>query len=56
MFMAVAAARYAVACVNISELLAVNFTAAEVIRERCPFHLIRPEWEAGKDQADMLGR
>jgi hypothetical protein len=55
-FVAAAAAWYVVASVNISRLLAANFTAGEVIRERSPFHLIRPEWVAGKDQADILGR
>ena len=55
-FVAAAAAWYVVASVNISGLLAAKFTAAVVIRERCPFHLIRPERVADKDQADILGR
>jgi len=54
-FVAAAAAWYAIPSANTSGLLAANFTAAEVSRERCPFHLIRPEWVAGKDQADVLG-
>ena len=55
-FVAVAAAWYAVASAKTNRLLAANFTAAVVIRERCPFHLIRPEWVAGKGPADILGR
>ena len=55
-FVAAAVAWYAGASVNISGLLAANFTAAQVIRERCLFHRIRPEWVAGEDQTDIHGR
>ena len=55
-FVAAAAAWYVVAPVDISGLLAANFTEAVVIRERCPFDLLRPEWVAGKGPADILGR
>jgi hypothetical protein len=55
-FVAAAGTWHSVASVNISGLLAANFMAAEVIWERCPFHLIRPEWVAGRSQADFLGR
>jgi hypothetical protein len=51
---AVAAAWYAITSVNISGLIATNFTAAEVIKERCPIHLVRPEWITSRDQTDML--
>jgi len=37
-------------------LMNTNFTAAGVIRERCPFHLVRPEWVAGSDQSEILFR
>ena len=53
---AAAAALCTVVSVDISGLLAANFTAAEVIRRRFPFHLRRPEWVAGKDQPNILGR
>jgi hypothetical protein len=48
------AAWYAVASVNISGMMGTDFKAAEVIRERCPFHLVPPEWVAGKDETDKL--
>ena len=51
-FGAAAAAWYAVASINISGLLTADFTAAEVVRERCPSHLILPRWVAGNEQAD----
>ena len=51
---ALAAAYSAIGSVNISGIMSSNFTAADVIRERCPIHLIRPEWVAGKDQDDIL--
>ena len=31
-----------------------GFTASAFIRERHPFHLVRPEWITGKDQWDIL--
>jgi hypothetical protein len=46
-FVAAAAAWCAVVSCNISRLLTANFTVTEVIREGCPFRLIRPEWVAG---------
>jgi hypothetical protein len=51
---AMVAAYYAIGSVNISGIMSNNFTAADVIRERCPIHLVRPEWVAGKDQDDIL--
>jgi hypothetical protein len=54
--MGAGAAWYAIATGSISELLAASFTAAEVIQERCPLQHVRPEWVAGKDQADIFGR
>ena len=48
------AAWYAVASVNISGMVGTDFKAAEVIGERCPFHLVPPKWVAGKDEADKL--
>jgi hypothetical protein len=50
----VAAAWFAVGSVNISGLVATNLTAAEVIKQRCPLHLVRPDWVAGSDQTDIL--
>ena len=51
---AMGAAYYAIGSVNISGIMSNNFTAADVIRERCPIHLVRPEWVTGKDQEDIL--
>jgi|ERR1035441_1278089 hypothetical protein len=51
---AMGAAYYAIGSVNISGIMSNNFIAADVIRERCPIHLVRPEWVAGKDQEDIL--
>jgi hypothetical protein len=48
------AAWYGVASINLSGMPATNFTAAQVIRERCPFHVVRPEWVASKDETDIL--
>jgi len=53
---AVTAAYYAIASVNVSGLMSTNFSAADVIRERCPLHLVQPEWIAGTDQVDILLR
>jgi hypothetical protein len=47
-------AQYAIASINTSGLLPTDFKAADVITERCPLHLVRPRWVAGKDQADVL--
>ena|ERR1035438_3106173 len=51
---AAAGAWYAIGSVNVSGLVPTNFTAAQVIKERCPVHLVRPEWITGKDQMDVL--
>jgi hypothetical protein len=40
------AAWYAVASINLSGIMETDFTAAEVIGTRCPFHLVPPEWVA----------
>jgi hypothetical protein len=53
---AVAAAYYAIASIQLSGLVAHDFTAADVIRERNPFYLVRPEWVAGSDQIETLFR
>jgi hypothetical protein len=53
-FAAMGSAYYAIGSVNISGITSNNFTAADIIRERCPVHLVRPEWVPGKDQGDML--
>ena len=45
---------YAIGSVNISGLVPTNFVAAQVIKQRCPVHLVPPEWIAGKDQTDVL--
>ena len=52
----VAAACYAIGSVQISGLGDTNFRAADVIRERCPFHLVAPGWVSGNDQFDKLFR
>jgi hypothetical protein len=31
-----------------------NFQAADVIRQRCPIHLIKPEWMKGGEQGEIL--
>jgi hypothetical protein len=52
----VTAAYFAIASVNVSGLVSTNFSAADVIRKRCPLHLVQPEWVAGTDQVDILLR
>ena len=51
---AVAAAWYAIASINLNGLLPTNWTAADVIRQRCPVHVVRPEWIRGTEQVDVL--
>ncbi len=51
---AVATAYYAVASITLSGLWPSNWTAADVVRQRCPVHLVRPEWIKGTDQGDIL--
>lgn len=51
---AVAAAWFAIASISLSGLLPTNWTAADVIRQRCPMHPVRPEWIRRTDQADIL--
>jgi len=46
--------RYAIGSVNIGGLLPTNFVAAQVINQRCPLHIVPPEWIAGGDQTDIL--
>jgi hypothetical protein len=46
--------RYAIGSVNIGGLLPTNFVAAQVINQRCPLHIVQPEWIAGRDQTDIL--
>ena len=54
MFLAAVGTKYAIRSVNIGELLPTNFVAAQVINQRCPLHIVRPEWIAGTDQTDIL--
>ena len=51
---ALAVAWYAIASVNVSGLVNSNWTAEDIVRRRCPLHLIRPEWIRGTDQGDIL--
>lgn len=51
---AVAVAYYAIGSINLSGLLPSNWTAADVIRQRCPVRLVRPEWVNGFDQRGIL--
>jgi len=53
---AVVAGYYAIGTVNVSGLAPYDFSAAAIIKERCPFHLVRPEWVTGTDQGDILFR
>ncbi len=53
-FGAVAAAWYAVASIQVSGIVSTNWTAEDVIRQRCPLHLVKPEWIKGSDQGDIL--
>jgi len=52
--LAVAAAWYGLASVQVSGIAPTNFRAADVIRQRCPLRLVRPEWIKGTDQGDIL--
>jgi len=51
---AAAIAYYAVASVQMSGIVPSDWSAADVIQQRCPFHLLRPGWIKGSDQADIL--
>jgi hypothetical protein len=46
----------AVASVRIRGLTPRSFIAAQVIQQRCPFHLVNPANIPGRDQADILNR
>jgi len=54
MFLAAVGTRYAVGSVKIGGLLPANFVAAQVINQRCPLHIVPPQWIAGSDQTDVL--
>jgi hypothetical protein len=54
--MEAAATIYAVVSVQIGGMMNSDFTAAAVIQQRCPFHLVRPGWVTGTDQGDILLR
>jgi hypothetical protein len=51
---AVTLAYYAAASVQVSGIVPSNWNAAEVIRQRCPFHLISAAWIRGGDPSDIL--
>jgi hypothetical protein len=51
---AAAGAYYAIGSAQIGGLLNTDCNAADVIRERCPVHLVRPNWIVGKEQYDIL--
>ena len=53
---AVVAGYYAIATVSLSGLGPYDFSAANIIKERCPFHLVLPERVTGSDQGDILFR
>ena len=54
--LAVAAAWCGVASVQVSGIVPTNFRAADIIRQRCPLHLVRPEWIKISDQGDILSK
>jgi hypothetical protein len=43
---------YAIAAVNVSGIRSTNLTDADFIRQRCPIHIVRPEWVS--NQPDLL--
>ncbi len=51
---ALAVAWYAIGSVDVSGLVSSDWTVADVVRRRCPLHLIRPEWITGKDWGSTL--
>lgn len=51
---ALAVAWCAIGSVNVSGLVSSDWTAAYVVRRRCPLHLIKPEWITGRDFASTL--
>ena len=51
---AVVADYYALTSLNVSGLMPAHFVAAEVVRTRCPFHLVPVEWVSGPDQITIL--
>ncbi len=50
----VVAAWYAIASVQVSGIAPSNWSAADVIQQRCPLHLVRPEWTGGGGEGDIL--
>jgi hypothetical protein len=51
---AVCVAWYAVASVQVGGIVPSDRSAADIIQQRCPLHLVRPEWIKGSDQGDIL--
>lgn len=45
---------YAAASLNLGGFQSSNWKAADMIREQCPIHLVRPEWVKATEQGDML--
>jgi hypothetical protein len=47
--LALVASYYAIFSINISGIYSANWTDAELIRHRCSFRLIQPEWVSSDD-------
>ena len=47
---------YAIASINLNGIMGSNWTAKGIIRQRCPAHVVRPEWIIGSNQTDILFR
>jgi hypothetical protein len=53
---AVAVAFYAFASAHIRGLTPLSFKAVQIIRQRCPAHLVNPDSITGADQSEILAR
>src|SRR5216117_2735506 len=51
---AMAAAYFATGTVNVSGIRPSNWTAADIIRHRCPIRLVKLEWVEGSTQPDTV--
>ncbi|HXR04297.1 MAG TPA: hypothetical protein VN836_06270 [Verrucomicrobiae bacterium] len=53
---AVVTGYYLVVSVSVGGLMPYDYTAADVIRSSCPFHLVPATWVSGSNEADLLVR
>ena|SRR5688572_23654093 len=51
--LALVAVYYAISSISLCGIYSTNWTGAELIRQRCPFRLIQPEWVSSEPHTVM---